>query len=216
MPITPPSWNKNAAANVSCWQCENFQRYQDQGTDLFEGECRKGPPVTQRSIYDETGAQLGDDERYPFWLQWSPTQWCSGFQATLEANLPDPPALQDCNGPPILAAITPPQYQGAGISSKPWSKKPVEESCWHCEHFQREREDLQTPGVGPCRGWCRISPQDSYVDRFWGAATNEDWQSAFVSILWSTSMWCNRWERSRLPVPPEPDYGQGPCFYSPV
>jgi len=215
MPMDVPLWNKLDDENISCWACEHFQRYYVQGENLCEGECRKYPPYTSRALYAQgSGAAIGDDVRFPFWLQYGVTQWCSGFQRSLEANIPAPPDVGNCNGPPILAAITPPQYQDINLAAKPFSKKPVEESCWYCQHFQRKIEDLENPYQTPCRGWCRIQPQDSYVDRFL-TTTPEDWQSGFVVIIWSTSMWCNRWERSRLPVPAEPDYGQGPCVYFP-
>jgi len=217
MSLWNPTWNKKEDENVSCWYCEHFQRYRISGNGyefLCEGECRKNPPNTFRNNYDSTGAQLNEDERYPFWMQYGIVQWCSGFQRSLEENIPAPPNYGDCNSPPVVDSVTPPQYQGSLLMAKPWSKKPVEESCWHCEHFQRFNENLSTPQVYPCRGWCRISPQDSYVDRIPGMGPSENWQSAFVQITWSTSMWCNRWERSRSPVPAEPDYGQGPCYYA--
>jgi hypothetical protein len=223
MPIIPPTWTKNAAKNISCWLCEHFQRYQFEAPPnelMCEGECRKHPPRNQKALYLDDGALIGDETPYPFWVQISQFAWCSGFQRTLEKNLPDPPSYpDDCHlGPLILDAITPPVYQRQDTPNKPYSKRPVSESCWACKHFQRLHEDLESPIGTACLGYCQIEPQDSYVDQqnTGPAPGAEEYQTGFARIWWSTSMWCSRWERSLLPIPDEPDYGQGPCYWNPV
>lgn len=215
MAILFPQWNKYTAAGQEqqCWSCEHFQRYQIPGQpngpapppiDLCEGECRLQPPRRQADLLDgSTGAAIELTTGYAYWVQISQNQWCSRYKRTLEKNLPDPPPINDCNNPPITSALTPPQYQDPLLLIPPFSKRLEIDSCWFCKHFQRFAETVSANQSFPCMGFCRINPQDSFEDRSLMGGP-EYLLTAWVQILWSTSMWCNRWERSLLDVPAPP------------
>ena len=208
MGIIDPQWSKRPVED-SCWYCEHFQRYavpvQGGGwTWQCEGECRKYPPYTTPDKYHgDTGQVIYFGTTYSFWLTFGQLQWCSGFQRSLEQDIPDPPAIGECNGPPVISSTTPPFYHDPARILAPFSKRPAEDSCWYCEQFQRLYEDPEGAPGQPCFGYCRIQPQDSY--RHHGTGTGpEDVRSGFAQIFWSAQMWCNRWERSQTPVPPVP------------
>lgn len=215
MSIIRPLWSKKAVRD-SCWYCEHFQRYNiwsnDQYVLLCEGECRKYPPHTQRNLLEQdTGLLLDDTDRYPFWFTKGQIHWCSGFQRSLEENIPDPPDLPSCSALPVVDAIIPYRYHFPANDPMPWSKRPARQSCWYCEHWQRLHETQSPSNSLQCAGWCRIQPQDGFRHHSLQAGGQED-VTNFVWITWGASMWCSRWERSTTPVEDPPDWGDGTCI----
>lgn len=213
---TIPDFNKKQARNISCWLCEHFQRYDSDPAPVnCEGDCRKYPP----NMYNQNYAPgtVPDDEwdglSFWFYIPFGNIQWCNGFQASLEANIPPAPGNPapvggDCAHQSFTDLILPQVQLNGG--TPPFSKKPILDSCWYCDHFQRFQE-TPTPGPFPCIGRCQIEPRESYVYTNPMPYVDSDLNTAyeFPQIRHGGNNWCNRWERTTLTVPDPP--GNPPC-----
>jgi hypothetical protein len=220
------TWNKRDSERVSCWLCQHFQRY-DEGEDpvLCEGECRKeGPRLSEQYIKGQPGIEYAKHAYFGF-VPYGNIQWCSGFQRSLEANIPPAPgnvkpALADCENLTPTTWITPPDFRQPGWTL-PFNKKPMNASCWFCQHFSREVEDLdgQDPISVKCSGICDLQPPRTWT---WAnfpytAPDNEESFPNMPFIQAAPAMWCSRWERSRIAVADVPLGWQNlPCEAQPA
>lgn len=217
-----PSWNVKSGKNISCWACEHFQRY-DNGAQPMgcEGECRKDPPTEANDIEVSGGATEHNVFGYFTFVPFGNTNWCSSFQRSLEQNIPANPApaqISQCANQTYAVMTMPFDYQDN--VQPPISKKPIEESCWFCNHWQRFNLDPSIPSPSGCSGFCM-------QDAAWSATrwqrdfgTGEVVERTHLSTLikFGAFNWCAKWERNTelASVPAVPDYGQGDCVFNPV
>lgn len=213
-------WNTKAGQNVSCWLCEHFQRYDFQEQpESCEGECRKNPPQEARDVWNLSGGLPGDPQAIVFgyctYIFFGNTAWCNGFQVSLEDNIPPSPGAlsSDCLHTGYDEAIWPHVYNNTGPA--PYSKKPIADSCWYCNHFQR-RYTTPTDFIGQCAGYCHIKPPERfYNEENLPPQPPGETVHNFVYPLIPTAafMWCSRWERhpDADQIPDPPDAGTGPC-----
>lgn len=208
-----PFWNKKEDENVVCWKCEHFQRRDNtEDTDNCQGECRKNPVSWGGTMYNDTDAASGDLESAFAFVPFGNTTWCNGFQRSLEENIPNPIAGRaNCRDQTAVNWESPRDNMIANAPRE--NKKTMLETCWYCEHFQRDPEN-QTPGT-PCGGFCFIAPPPGFElqNGNWEGAGNtrmELWYAnAFIQN--SAYFWCSRWERSRTEVPDPPEFDGVPC-----
>jgi len=215
----------------TCWLCEHFQSYyqppdQNGGgraprpTIICEGECRKYPPkcyVDEPSyaLFEVPSVESAQQMVFGFcaWMPFAPFQWCSGFQRSISLVLPTPPTDQgDCVPEGPNALIKPWQFNVA-LGTLLWTKRPYSESCWTCQHFQRQREvpDQQSD---KCSGYCCIEPNEGYASG--SAILDKEYIPFARTIFYAPYMWCSRWEKTIRTIPEIPgiDDPQGPCFTS--
>lgn len=199
-------WNQRLDDNMSCWTCEHFQRYDEDGSKNWcEGECRKEAPLNSYLTFHNPNWYLSDTF-FPY-VPWGNISWCSGYQVSLEENIPEPPPEKaDCENQNRDDWILPPEINTGNEKPIP-NKKPTVESCWYCIHFQRQAEN-PTNDPADCKGYCRIQPPETYyrVDPDWLAGKlNID--PTWTLIINSPIIWCSRWKRNpnadELPAPPE-------------
>jgi len=78
-------WNVREPLNQSCWNCNHFQRYDEEPTDTY-GSCRKNPdlPVLKSAIGTSTDTIRGEKVFY-----FGDVAWCSCWEKTENPN-PDP------------------------------------------------------------------------------------------------------------------------------
>lgn len=208
-----PVWNKKADANVVCWLCEHFQRRDNTGgTQNCQGECRKKPIGPGGLLRNNTEDSNGDLDGAFAYVPYGNTTWCSGFQASLEENIPDVvEGKANCADQSIDDWQSPRDNMTAAAPRL--NKKTMENSCWYCEHFQRTPED--SPSGTPCVGFCFIDPIPSFQreNANWGTGGNDvmDYYWSETQMQNSAYFWCSRWERSRQEVPDPPEQGGLPC-----
>lgn len=216
----PPvnEWNIRSAQNVGCWTCEHFQRYDDSSTPTdCAGECRKDSPMGANGYTVETisPTDWSVDGFFPA-IPNANVCWCSGYQRSLEANIPPSPGddYSDCANTDPTTWTKPDNVRNASMASK----KPTAESCWACAHFQRRYLDPTSPPAGDgCGGYCMHMHQTPYRRElgYLPPAAPQQIQpnNFFLSprIAYAPMTWCSRWERTDLTVPPVPDDGYGPC-----
>lgn len=208
-----PSWNKNEGANVVCWLCEHFQRRDNTpGTSNCQGECRKSPLERSAGARNDTADSNGEVKSAFAFVPFGNTTWCSGFQRSLEENIPLVAEGKDnCADQGWADWVTP--HENMTFSPPRLNKKSIEDTCWYCEHFQRDPENQGSGAL--CSGFCCIDPPlDFQVE-------NVDWTGTGfnrIEYAWewpmlqnAAYMWCSKWERSREPVPDPPEQGGVPC-----
>ena len=208
---TYPHWNERASENMSCWICQHFQRYDADGSKNWcEGECRQRPPENSLLTYHNPNWYLSDTF-FPF-MAWSNVAWCSGFQRSLEHNIPAPPATKfDCANQLRINWVLPPTINTGSLAPIP-NKKPLEETCWFCLHFQRQGETPSTTDPEYCRGYCCIQPPKTYFRQ------DPDWVSGKLNVdpTWpiienGPIIWCSKFTRTTRTVPPPPSQGGVLC-----
>lgn len=204
-------WNQRKDENLSCWMCEHFQRYDLDGSQSWcEGECRKSAPNNQSLRFHNPNWFLADTF-FPY-IPWGNISWCSGFQASLEEDIPAPPAEKDdCANQTRDDWVLPPEINTGNKKPIP-NKKTTEESCWYCVHFQRQGEIPSATDPDYCKGYCRIEPPDTYyrVDPDW-LAGKRNIDPSWVLIINSPLIWCSRWTRTTQVVPPPPEQDDELC-----
>ena len=208
-----PLWNKKADANVVCWQCEHFQRRDDtSGTQNCQGECRKKPVGPGGILRNDTLDSSGDLNGAFAFVPFGNTTWCNGFQASLEENIPAVvEGKANCSDQVIADWLSPRENMTSNAPRE--NKKDILESCWYCEHFQRNEE--VPPSQSPCVGFCFIDPPPNFDHE------NADWGTVGFNRMeywWSEQQmqnaayfWCSRWQRSRQDVPDPPETAGLPC-----
>jgi hypothetical protein len=211
--LTIPDWRNEST--VSCWQCEHFQRY-DPSSAPKEcwGECRKNNPAFYGSK-DGFSFQSAPDpviNMPPFlvigfapYIPFANQAWCSGFQRATIAPPAAPANIGACA--PQYPPINPPVFNLA-FAPLPWTIKPIQASCWYCQHFQRWYES-QPPGppyqYDQCAGYCCHEPPGKFLQNSESAypneVPNEDWHFPF--ILFGALYWCSKWEKTAQ-IRPDP------------
>lgn len=208
-----PYWNKNEAANVVCWLCEHFQRRDSTpGTQNCQGECRKEPIDFGGLLRNDTQDSNGDLNGAFAFVPFGNTTWCSGFQMSLEDNIPDVVSgRNNCSDQSVSDWLSPRDNMTNNAPRE--NKRPMDETCWYCEHFQRSPE-VQGSGT-PCTGFCQINPPKPFLHEnsdWTGGGNNrmEYWYSEqyMQNAAW---FWCSKWKRSRLEVPDPPEFGGVVC-----
>jgi len=206
------TFNVKAGFNVSCWTCEHFQRYDDSPAPaLCEGECRKDMPqfMAADTLYSCDPPPSIERLRESFFtfIPFGVSSWCSGYQRSLEPSIPPPPGGHwDCPHQETRDFVNP--YLARAVPG-PFSKRPVEESCWYCTHFQRFNE-AETMENWACHGYCQIKPPQAYTTEVpqWGSPVERYCQFfIFPWVRFAPRVWCSRWERNPkandLPAPPQ-------------
>lgn len=204
-------FNARASENMGCWLCEHFQRY-DGGANpvLCEGECRKTAPRLSADVLTrEMPVVESDQEGYFTFIPFGNTAWCSGFQTSLEENIPPSPGdtMGDCPNQELDDFTDPKDVR---VPPGPFNKKSVENSCWFCIHFQRMEENPNDNAAG-CTGLCCIQPPETWVkwDTQPGMFQEEYWH--FGLIEYGPRVWCSRWKRVTHEVPDPPEFGGVLC-----
>lgn len=223
----PPAadFNVKADKNVGCWTCEHFQHYgetsQNGQVQMCEGECRKQPPKAGAFRKDLEKPSDWPIDGYFTYIPFGNIAWCNGYQRALDTSqIPTSPGAHqsDCPHQDPLTWVPPDINRGP---SQP-NKKPIEETCWFCDHFQRLTETVpanpQANAAEYCHGYCQNAPQPDYTYQE-GAVEDKDlaWQTfpLFTKIEYGPVTWCSRWERATHEVPPVPaDSSQVVCAVS--
>lgn len=202
-----PTWNKNEAKNIVCWQCEHFQRRDNTpGTQNCQGECRKNVPAWDGDMRNDVQAADGTKFGVFAFVPFGNTTWCNGFQKSLEDNIPAVADGRANCADQDWADWETPFINMYGIAPR-LSKKSMLDSCWYCENFQRDPEN-QGPGQN-CGGYCFLAPPTPFVRTSidYGTMVVQDINNANAQpfIQNSAWMWCSKWERSidAVPDPPE-------------
>lgn len=215
----PPaaSFNIKADRNIGCWLCENFQRY-DGGANPADcaGECRKESPWAGNHTKELMSPADWPRDGYFTYVPFGNVSWCNGFQASLEENIPASPGddSADCPNTDPTTWTTPDSERNSAM----FNKKATEDTCWFCDHFQRQWLDpgQQQPATA-CHGYCQHRPQPDYntEDGFLpdGIPTPFILQvfPLFTKITYAPLTWCSRWERATQPVPDVPTAGGTIC-----
>jgi len=155
---------------------------------------------------------------YFTFIFWGNVAWCSGFQASLEENIPASPGslANNCANSIYDGAILPRDFQAQ--NTPPWSKRPEQESCWYCNHWQPKYPDQSIQQNDPCAGFCQKDPQWSsswQTDRF-PSITVEEQFPVWTYIQYGPRNWCGKWERNPGEVADPPNFGQGLCVTNPA
>ncbi len=217
--IPPVSeWSIKGDRNISCWLCDHFQRYDNVPSPPdCEGECRKESPQGKdgHTLDLTSPTDWPVDGFFPL-IPNANVAWCNGFQRSLEENIPPSPGdtYQDCSHQDPTTWRRPDQER----SSSMFTKKPVTESCWYCDHFQRRYVD---PGsVNPaqgCGGFCQHRTQSPYTNEqgFIPPAPPQAFDQAkmrlFPRIPFAPLTWCSRFRRATQAVPDVPATGSIIC-----
>lgn len=207
------TWSRRLADNVSCWFCEHFQRFDATATPTnCEGECKKEAPRKAMLTVHPTKDIWVNDSFWTF-IPYGNVGWCSGFQRSLEDNIPPPPGtnINECATLDPEAWINPREVHIGNLAPGP-SKKSMLDSCWYCSHFQRQSEEIGSND--DCHGYCQIAPPEDFTVDY------PDYETAprdllmtmkWPYIMWAPWNWCSRWERNRQTVEPPPDFGGFVC-----
>ena len=186
MPTSTIDWN--VKENQSCWSCNHWQRYDESPTpNRAEGECRKMPQKMQVQ-----GTASFFAEFYTF-IDNGKIFWCSEWKKSV-LEVPPPPETP-------LPIVWPDVWE----EWKPWNvKTPINQSCWSCNHWQREVVD---PGPGDDKGECRkfTAPQ---VLMFSLAIPLFDIDEGRKILTIGPLQWCGCWEKNEGEVPPIPENQQ--------
>ena len=235
-----PAINKwlSSGQDVRCWSCEHFQpsnNFESETTQLCNGVCRKGPPAlvtqTQNDNADPPGEPPPNWQEpsayygyFPF-IPFGNLTWCSGYQVAL-VQLGSTPPLERylCQDGTKDTAKFPSQYgQGPIFAANQLPrKKPITESCWYCEHFQKLGNPATPDDPGHCEGYCMMSPAGGFQEGFQQLLPASDiyshlrYDQGFPRMQYAPYMWCSRWERSTLPVPAYPTILGVPCGSNPI
>lgn len=206
-----PFWNKNEDDNQVCRLCEHFQRRENEDERNCQGECRKEPLEWSASVKNLTKDSEGEVDAAFAFVPFGNTTWCSGFQISLEADIPAMvEGREACAEQGWDSWLTPWDNM---ISPAPrLNKKTMLETCWYCEHFQTQVED--NPSGSPCVGFCFIDPPRNYVNENYhtGEGINQiGFDYINPRIQNGAYMWCSKWERSRDVVPDPPEFAGVPC-----
>jgi hypothetical protein len=217
----PSMYNKRGPL-VCCWTCEHFQNiqpFESQDPQRYcNGECRKNPPAGQSEQDVMQGSIPGGNvvvNAFFTFIPWANMVWCSGWQKT---TIPLPPIVQ---GAQSCADFDQSQWYRPPDNQGPYAprKKPIQDSCWYCEHFQTLKPHI--PGEygqqnWQCEGFCYLSAAPGYTSKFAGlpsARIDEDF--TFPRIAYAAIKWCSKFERSILPVPDPPETNGTPCLPPP-
>lgn len=208
----PPAslWNVKADQNVDCWDCEHFQRYDgSEQPDDCAGECRKESPQAGSYTKELVSPTDWPVDGYFTYIPYGNTAWCAGFQRSLEQDIPPSPhefSTQCPNTDPVTWT-TPDSVRGDDM----FNKKATEDTCWFCDHFQRQWEfpEREVAAEG-CNGYCQHRPQPDYLteEGFLPPGPPQAFilQSfpLFTKVQFSALTWCSRWERATHDVPAVP------------
>jgi hypothetical protein len=214
-------FNKKADRNISCWQCAHFQHYLTPGgpsLNLCEGECRKNPPNRAMATLETlVGPSQWFQDCYFMLVPYGNVAWCSGFQRSTD------PVPTNPGSDPSQNCL---HFEFNWLDPETWrltswpnipNKRPVEQSCWYCDHFQRAHEDPSTESpFNGCQGYCQQAPQPSMFELdpdYTGLGNPAHLLNApaWAKIIFAPFQWCSKWERALDPVPPIPMTGQDMC-----
>lgn len=203
-----PDWNKNADDNQVCRLCEHFQRRDNsEASQNCQGECRKEPLEWSAGVDNLTTASQGEINAAFAFVPFGNTTWCSGFQRSLEQNIPTMVDGKANCADQAFSDWESPWLNMIGVAPRV-NKKDILETCWYCEHFQTQTED--SPSGSPCLGFCFIDPPRNYMNENYdtGGGINQiDFDYENPRIQNAAYMWCSKWERSRDVVPDPPEFG---------
>jgi hypothetical protein len=157
-----------------------------------------------------TTASAGEVDAFFAFIPFGNTSWCSGFQRSLEENIPSVVSgKSNCDKQSWADWNTPWDIDQAGAPME--IKKPIEETCWYCEHYQ-----VVDDAINPtCNGSCMIGPPDGYLNENYdtgGGINRIGFSRLFPRVNYAAWKWCSKWERSRTPVDDPPEQNNIPCF----
>lgn len=210
--MTYPIWNKNEDENQVCWLCEHFQRRDNtEATQNCQGECRKEPMEWSAEVRNFTKDSGGEITAAFAFVPFGNTTWCSGFQRSLEDNIPAVvEGKANCADQLFDDWETP--WDNMTSPAPRLNKKTIEETCWYCEHFQRA-DEVVSSGQS-CLGFCNINPPRNFMQENYQTDVGiNNIGFDFLNPMFQNGgwLWCSKWERSRSDVPDPPEFGGVPC-----
>ncbi len=211
--MTYPSYNTKESENIVCWTCQHFQR-RENGPSIAncQGECRINPPIRGADAYNETNDIFGVVKAAFAFVPFGNTTWCSQYSRSLEENIPGIiEGKGNCLDQNWSTFVSP--WDNMSLAAPRLNKKPTEETCWYCDHFQRSEE---VPSSGnQCTGYCFLNPPQPYLEEAL------DWEGAGATVMKKgilqpeiingAYMWCSQWKRARQTVPDPPSQSGQNC-----
>lgn len=178
----------NSKVNQHCFNCAHWQGYAegDEPT-VNNGECRRLPRIGKL-----------DDNPTLFYQYWPYVEdgnifWCSCWKLTRTG------AITTAASP--RPAVWPDDW--SDFHNNPWNVKiAINQSCWNCNHFQRDKESPVNPGENT--GECRKLPGPPVMDMNVGLTFDTLETKKFQEA--GSAYCCSCWEFPQGTVPPDPGY----------
>lgn len=175
----------NSKTNQNCLSCAHFQPYEETfPVETPNGECRYKPQNGQLH-----GAAETFDQRWPY-IADGEDFWCSTWKKT---------DLGTVTQSGQRAPSFPTDYTNFHIN--PWNRRSaMNQSCWNCNHWQREYPLPLEPGQST--GECRKLPPPSVLEF-------DDNVESFIGesmkwVYYGNLYWCSCWEHAEGDVPAVP------------
>lgn len=181
----------NSKDNQHCFNCASFQPYlPGQQPAKNNGECRFEPQV---GVLEYSITPTKFNQFWPY-INDGDNFWCSKWKMSqldeiVPASSPTPGVFPDDWG----------AFRGT-----PWNaRESLNQSCWNCNHFQRDYSLPLQPGqnTGQCR---KTSPPAVLNLVVAGVPPTDDLLESLKFSYEGSDYFCSCWEHARGDVPDDP------------
>lgn len=161
----------NSKENQACWTCAHFQLYDASSTPTDTwGDCRKDPPPAFLWNSDYF------DQYVPF-IAAGDSFWCSSYKVTPLVTPPNP------------GSGASPTWPDVWWNWSAWNAKgAINQSCWNCNHFQKDDPEDPQNLLGECR---KLPPEPVTYSVIDGSG---DIIPGRKYVFTGEDNWCGCWE----------------------